>query len=103
MKVLYRTLNNVLYISLNGELDEYSAKNVRETVDALLEESSAKKIMLDLSKLDFMDSTGIGVILGRYKKLKQQNKPLMIANPSHSIDKILNLSGIYNYMPKVEY
>ena len=58
---------------------------------------------MDLSGLDFMDSTGIGVLMGRFKKLKSMSVPLLIANPSKAVDKIMNLSGLYQFMPKVNY
>jgi len=103
MKIIYKTLNSVLYIGISGELDESKASDARETLDALIERESIKKVMLDMSELSFMDSTGIGVLLGRFKKLKALNIPLNIANPSKAVDKLLNLSGVYKYMPKVVY
>ena len=48
-----------------------------------------------------MDSTGIGVLLGRYKMLKKIGVPIYIQNPSVSINKILQISGIYEIMPKI--
>ena len=92
-----------MYIGISGELDEYAAKRARETLDAIIDEGVMKKVVFDMSELSFMDSTGIGVILGRFKKLKALQIPLMIANPSKAVDKLLNLSGIYQYMPKVVY
>ena len=61
--------------------------------------SSAR--VMELSGLNFMDSTGIGVLLGRYKKLSNLGIPILIANPNKSVDKILTLSGIYKIMPKI--
>ena len=106
MKIIYKTLNNVLYIGIAGELDEAAAQNARDTLDALIDEQnskSIKKVMLDLSELIFMDSTGIGVLLGRFKKLKQRDIPLHLANPTKAVDKLLTLCGIYKYMPKVSF
>ena len=48
-----------------------------------------------------MDSTGIGVLNGRYKKLRKRNKNIFISNPSNTIEKIFNMSGIYDIMPKI--
>jgi len=48
-----------------------------------------------------MDSTGIGVLLGRYKTLKKAGIPIYIQNPSVSINKILQISGLYEIMPKI--
>ena len=49
----------------------------------------------------FMDSTGIGVLLGRYKILHNRNKNIYISNPSNAIEKIFRMSGIYEIMPKI--
>jgi len=51
--------------------------------------------------LTFMDSTGIGVLIGRYKKLKNMKIPTYIENPSFSVDKVFSVSGIYNLIPKL--
>jgi len=103
MQIAFKELNSVLYISVSGELDEAASKRARETLDALIEQTTAKKVMFDMSELSFMDSTGIGVLLGRFKKLKAKSVPLLIANPSKAVDKLLNLSGLYQFMPKVSY
>ncbi|MDR2201814.1 MAG: anti-sigma factor antagonist [Clostridiales bacterium] len=103
MKINHKTVNSALYISLSGELDENAAAYAREFLEALFERSAAKKVVMDLSSLTFMDSTGIGVLIGRFKKLKGRGIPVMIANPSKTADKILTLSGLYELMPKIIY
>ena len=60
-----------------------------------------KKVIFDLSGLSFMDSTGIGVLIGRYKKMKERQIPIYISNPSVQVDKIFNMSALYDIMPKV--
>ncbi len=54
-----------------------------------------------MSDLNFMDSTGIGLILSRYKKLKKQNVPVYITAPNPQIDKIIRVSGLYTIMPLI--
>ena len=103
MKIIYKTVNSTMYVGISGELDENAAKAARETLDAMIEGGKMKKVVFDMTELTFMDSTGIGVILGRFKKLKALQIPLMIANPTKTIDKLLNLSGIYQYMPKIVF
>ena len=59
----------ILYINLSGEMDEYSAQSARVKCDKLIEENaSVRKIIINLSEVAFMDSTGIGFLIGRYKK-----------------------------------
>lgn len=48
-----------------------------------------------------MDSTGIGVLIGRYKKMKLKNIPIFIANPSNHAEKIFKMTGLYDIMPKI--
>lgn len=91
-----------LYVGLSGELDEGSATLVRSELDEAISIGEIRKVIIEMSELKFMDSTGIGVLLGRYKKLSAAGVPIFIANPSKTIDKILTLSGVYGIMPKIE-
>ena len=101
MQIRAKTNNDTLYVSLEGELDEHTASYAKNEMDFLFSDNVAKQVILDLKKLDFMDSTGIGVLLGRYKKMKDKNIPIFILNPSSHIDKILNMTAIYQIMPKL--
>ncbi len=102
MQIKSRIVNKTLYILLSGELDEYTAQNVRTKLDVLFEtEKGFVQIVIDLSELTFMDSTGIGVLIGRYKKMKQLNKPIFISNPSKHAERIFKMSGLYEIMPKI--
>ena len=101
MKIIHKTVGTTLYIGLCGELDESAAGQTRAALDKLIEDFSSTKLVLDMSDLNFMDSTGVGVLLGRYKKLKAKGASLLIASPSPTVDKILTLSGIYYIMPKI--
>ncbi len=101
MLVKNRVYNNTLYVLLSGELDEHSAYNTRITLDELFEHKDFKQIIIDLSELDFMDSTGIGVLIGRYKKMKDKRIPIFICNPSSHAEKIFKMTGLYEIMPKI--
>lgn len=103
MTVTGYTKNRILYITLSGEMDECSALGARTQCDKLIEDNiNACKIVIDLSDVAFMDSTGIGFLIGRYKKASRLAMPLYIAKPNFAADKILNLSGIYSLIPKAE-
>lgn len=101
MQVNSKLLNDTLYLNIVGELDEHSAGFVREKLDEKLSSLFFRQVILDLSKLSFMDSTGIGILIGRYKKLKEKNIPIFLSNPSTHIDKILKMTAIYEIMPKL--
>lgn len=93
--------DNVLNLSFNGELDEYSANYTRSFLDDAIKNNSYQYVVFDMGGLDFMDSTGIGVLLGRYKLLKSKQKEIYIANAKPIVEKIINMSGIYEIMPKI--
>ena len=101
MKIESKILNNTLYIGLSGELDECVSEYTRSGLDEILSGAKAGKVVIDLSQLSFMDSTGIGVLIGRYKKLKNKEIPVYIANPSVQADKIFRMTGLYEIMPKI--
>ncbi|MBQ7603205.1 MAG: anti-sigma factor antagonist [Clostridia bacterium] len=101
MQIQSKLYKDILYLSLSGELDENSAGYVRANLDEQMSSNFYKQIIIDLSQLDFMDSTGIGVLLGRYKKMKQRGIPIYISNPSKQADKIFRMSALYDIMPKI--
>ena len=63
-----KVIGKTLYLGLSGELDEHCAQTVRKEMDEQIETSKINKVIVELSSLKFMDSTGIGVLLGRYKQ-----------------------------------
>ena len=75
---------------LSGELDECAAAELRRKLDeALVLPDVKKNIVFDMGGVSFMDSTGIGVLLGRYKLLKQRGKNMFISNVNAQMDRIL--------------
>ena len=90
-----------LVFRLVGELDEHSAEFVRRRLDTLISDSNFDSVIFELSRLSFMDSTGIGVIIGRYKLIRKQNKPVYVRNPSPTVDKIFKMSGLYEIIDKI--
>ena len=101
MEIKYRNYNNVLYVMLDGELDEHTAKFTSKKLDEVFLSTISKQIIIDLSELTFMDSTGIGVLIGRYKKLQRLGMATYLTNPTQNADKILAMSGVYTLMPKI--
>ena len=101
MQIRHRIYNQTLYVVLMGELDEHAAYHTRITLDEVFSQGEFKQIIIDLSELDFMDSTGIGVLIGRYKKMKDKRIPIFICNPSSHAEKIFKMTGLYEIMPKI--
>ena len=101
MQINTRVYNETLYANIIGELDQHSAQYARLTLDESLNNTVFKQVIVDLSELQFMDSTGIGVLIGRYKKLKEKHIPIFICNPSTHADKIFKMTKMYELMPKI--
>ena len=101
MHIKSKLYNKTLYILLCGELDEHSATHTRLTLDKLFSGNEFNQIIIDLSELEFMDSTGIGVLIGRYKQMRIRNIPIFICNPSKHAEKIFKMTGLYDIMPKI--
>lgn len=87
-------------INLQGEIDHHSAERIRNQLDRTILKSGADKIIMDLSNVTFMDSSGIGVLLGRYKLFATRR--IYLAGAGGNVDKLLKMSGIYSLMPKKE-
>ncbi len=79
---------------LDGEIDHHSAAVIREEIDAAIEKNMPTCLILDFRDVSFMDSSGIGLVMGRYKALKKYNAELYITNTSPQITKVMKLSGI---------
>lgn len=101
MEIFVTFENGMIVFKLIGELDEHSAEHARRTMDEALLTNNYTAIIFDLSRLSFMDSTGIGVVIGRYKLARKQNKKTYVRNPSVTVDKIFKMSGLYEIITKI--
>ncbi len=101
MKVSAKVNKDNLYIYLEGEIDHSVAGELRVKLDEYLTSVRVKNVILNMKDLSFMDSTGVGLIMGRYKKLKQNNISMFINEPNKQIDKVLKVSGLYSIIPLI--
>ncbi len=83
-----------LIVSLKGELDHHSAKEVKDMIEEVIKNSGVENLIFDLSGLSFMDSSGIGVVVGRYKLISSIGGRVAIIKGNRSIDRLLKMSGI---------
>ena len=91
-----------LYFYLKGELDEHAVASLRGRTDAIIDGNAGlSRAVFNLAGVRFMDSTGIGFLMGRYKKLSRYGINMALEAPNEGADKILLLSGIYSLMPKI--
>ncbi len=84
---------NELTVTVGGEIDHHSARKARARIDELFYYYRPKKILLDLSEITFMDSSGLGLILGRFTLARELGGELIIKDPSDNVKKILDLAG----------
>lgn len=91
--------NRTLMVEVNGELDLVIAHQFRETVDQAMEEMMSQNLIVDLSKVNFIDSSGLGVILGRFRKIKTKGGQMILLGMNPNVKRILDLSGIISFMP----
>jgi stage II sporulation protein AA (anti-sigma F factor antagonist) len=86
---------DVLCIRLNGELDHHTAGSLRDEVTKAIEKYDIQHIVLNLEQLSFMDSSGLGVILGRYKQVKQKNGEMVVCAISPAVKRLFEMSGLF--------
>lgn len=98
MEVIYGISENILVVELLGELDHHEAQHIREGIDEAAQANGAKCLVLDFSKVRYMDSSGIGVVLGRYRKLTDRGGEVAIVSCSAMVKTILNMAGIFSLM-----
>ena len=94
MKITVTIKENILVVSLSGELDHHTAKKVKETAEEVIKNKGIKNLIFDFNCLTFMDSSGIGVVVGRYKLISSLGGRVAIVNSSPAIDRLLIMSGI---------
>ena len=90
--------NQVLYVNLNGELDHHTSDQLRSRLNTVMSESQIKHIVFNLKHLDFMDSSGIGIIMGRYKTVSLIGGEVWAVHTNERIRKILTFSGAAKIM-----
>ena len=85
---------NALIVHLIGEIDQYAAAELKESIDVEIENSPKKNLIFDLSGVTLMDSSGIGLIVGRYKLISSLGGKVILCNASETVSKMIKLSGI---------
>ncbi len=96
MKLITAEKDGDLVVRITGDIDHHSAPGIREEIDRLLEEKKPTGLLMDLGGTDFMDSSGLGLILGRKRKTDEMGISLILINPTEGCRKILRLAGMEN-------
>lgn len=90
---------NTVTVYIRGEIDHHTAVLVRNGIDGMLFEKRPQRMILDLSAVGFMDSSGLGLIMGRLSVMKSLGGEMSIQNPSRETENILSLAGIQRLIP----
>ena len=94
MEVIISERNTNMIIKIIGDIDQHNAEVIRKKVDKAYDRSRCKHMIFDFSGVDFMDSSGIGLLIGRYKNVHSRGGTVSIVNMNHDLGRIYNISGL---------
>ncbi|MBR4909707.1 MAG: STAS domain-containing protein [Clostridia bacterium] len=100
MAVEITVKGEVVTAYLAGEIDHHSAAGMREKIDSAVDSNMPSLLVLDFGGVSFMDSSGIGLVMGRYRNLQKTGASLHITGASPQIAKIMQLAGM-NRLAKI--
>lgn len=98
MQIFFATRDRNLIVTIEGEVDYHTSVEIRERVDREYQRRRARNIIFDFSKIQFMDSSGIGVLMGRYRNVMILGGNVALYGVGDQVDRVLSLSGIYKIM-----
>lgn len=98
LSTTFELKQNILIVRLHGELDHHESSILRKNWQTELNNKEVKHVVLSLVGLTFMDSSGIGVVLGRYKEIIARGGELVVCAVSPSLQRIFDMSGLFKIM-----
>mgnify|MGYP004643750147 FL=1 len=101
MKINFENSSGSLLIRIIGDVDDNGIIKSRQEIDKILDKERFYEAVFDFSGVNFMDSTGIGMLLGRYKKLERMSVPMYVTGANKQVDKVFFTSGIYEIIRKL--
>ena len=99
MKITYIKKDKRLIFEIEEDIDECCVQKIRRRIDNEIQRYMPKEVIFDFSNVSFMDSAGIGLIIGRYKLINMIGGELKIANVNTQIQKIFEMSGLLRLIP----
>lgn len=97
----YEIDGGVLTVHLQSELDHSSASRLRGELDKLIADKRIRHLVFDLSRLEFMDSSGIGLVIGRYRQMTRRGGRVSVKNADKRIDRLFQMSGVYKLVDRM--
>jgi len=102
VKVTYNEKDKLLLLQITEEIDHHSSEKIRTRADFEIQKYIPKKVVMDFENVNFMDSAGIGMILGRYKMTTMFGGTMNMVNVNPSVKKVFEMSGILKLIPIME-
>ena len=93
-------IGGALVVKLYGEIDQHCVSEIRDDIDRQIAIRNINSLIVDLGGVEFMDSSGIGMIMGRYKNMVSRGGKMMLVRPQPQVDKVLELSCIKKLFEK---
>lgn len=100
--VHYELRKQCLIIYVTEDLDHHAVSYLRERSDRLIEAGNVRHIIFDFKNVDFMDSSGIGLIMGRYKKVMFLGGKAAVSGIGENVDRIFKMSGLYRIIERYD-
>lgn len=94
--------DNSITIKLSGEIDHHTAKGLREEIDRCAKNFTPNLLTMDFKGVEFMDSSGIGLVLGRYRLMQELEGALRLVNMPPHLRKVMRVAGIENLNISIE-
>ena len=94
MEIIYEMGDDILIAELYGEMDHHSSEKIRHDIDEMLDLYGMHHLIMDFSRVGFMDSAGIGVVLSKYRRIKAFGGHVSICGANDRILRIMRMSGI---------
>lgn len=88
-------------VQLQGDLDHSTAEMIRSELDELISDPKVNRLVFDLSGLGFMDSSGIGMMIGRYKMMLRRGGSVAVRSGNSQVERLMELSGLYQIIEKL--
>lgn len=101
-RVHYEVHQNCLVVYVTDDLDHHAVLQLREYSDRLIEAGNIRHIIFDFTDVGFMDSSGIGLIMGRYKKVMFLGGRAAVTNVGDVVNRIFTLSGLYQIIERYD-
>lgn len=100
LKFLIKDQNIV--VKVEGEIDHHSSQFLKDKIDMQIHKENVKNIIFDFAGVNFMDSSGLGLVMGRYRTMQSLGGRVMLTNISSQLDRVFSLAGLYRVMDKYE-